>query len=96
LDISSSSARIASTFSCSWIPFNSFFSWPPLLRSCGILAIPLPPKLFHWALILSFHPSPIPLYLLDCHEWNLEFFFNKLPTCTSKFFHQPYVEPNFL
>ncbi len=36
LDISSSSVGIASTFSCSWIPFGSFFSQPLLLRSCGI------------------------------------------------------------
>jgi len=39
LDISSSSARKTSTFSCSWIPFGYFSSWPPPLRSCGIFGI---------------------------------------------------------
>jgi len=36
LDIFSSSVRKTSTFSCSWIPFGYFSSWPPPLRSCGI------------------------------------------------------------
>jgi hypothetical protein len=33
LDIFSSGAGIASTFSCSWIPSNYFSSWPPFSRS---------------------------------------------------------------
>ncbi len=36
LDISSSGAGITSIFSCSWIPFGFFSSWPPPLRSYGI------------------------------------------------------------
>jgi hypothetical protein len=44
-----------------WGPMVPQFSLPPL-------------ELFHRALLLSFHPSSIPLYLLDCHRWNLEFF----------------------
>jgi hypothetical protein len=36
LDIFFFNVGIASTFSCSQIPFDSFFSWPPPLRSCGI------------------------------------------------------------
>jgi hypothetical protein len=36
LNISFFSVGITSTFSCSWIPSNSFSSWPPLLRSYGI------------------------------------------------------------
>ncbi len=91
LDISSSSARRASTFSCSWIP-SSFFSFKPpsskvmwyLWLYLLFLSFPIRPCSSH---------GPISLYLLDCHKWKLENSFDKLPTCTSKFFQHLYVKP---
>jgi hypothetical protein len=44
-----------------------------------------------WTIPLGFtfisSSSPIPLYLLDYHKWNMENSIDKLPTCIFKFFH---------